>query len=206
MTFIPTVVANVSSLNSTTTPLTGGATFTGTPEDVSQYSSLSVSYYVQPSNATGNIFVQFSNVSTNAGWIPISNTISQVTSLTANGFTLDTTMTCQYIRVLYINDSIPQTSFSIQSIYHPQARIAIKTTRAAELMTDFTDTINTRTLIMGKTFGGGVYEPVATNGENSLVVTVADPRTAFGELQVSQMTPVAQLDFCLLYTSPSPRD
>lgn len=194
MTYIPAVTANVSVVNSTSTLLNSGSrTFTGTPEDVSQYSSLSVSYYVIPSTATGNIFVQFSNVA--SPFYPVSNTISQVNDVTANGFTIDSTMTCQFFRLIYINDSTNQTQFMIQSIFHPQARIAIKTTRAAELMTDFTDTINTRTILMGKTIGGGIYEPVATNGENSLVVTVAEPRAAFGEILVAQPTPIAQLDF-----------
>ena len=195
MTYTPVITANVSVLNSTTTALTGGATFTGTPEDVSQYASLSVSFYVQPTNATGNIFVQFSNVSTNAGWIPISNTVTAVNSTNASGFTLDTTMTCQYFRIFYVNDSVAQTSFVIQSIYHPQARVAQKTTRYAETPTDYSDMINTRSMIWGKTVGGGTYEAIASNGENSLVVTVSEPRAAFGELLVAQPTPIAQMDF-----------
>jgi len=195
MTFIPAITANVSTLNSNTSALTGGATFTGTPEDVSQYSSLSVSFYVRPQNATGNIFVQFSNVSTNAGWIPVSNTITAVDSTNSNGFTLDTTMSCQYFRVVYVNDSIAQTSFMIQSIYHPQARIAQKTTRFAETPTDYSDLVNTRALIWGKTLGGGVYEPIAGNGENSMVTAVVDPRTSYGDMQVAEITPIAQIDF-----------
>ena len=195
MTFIPVVTANVSVLNSTTSNLTAGATFTGQPEDVSQYSSLSVSFYVQPPNATGNIFVQFSNVSTNAGWIPISNTVTAVNSTNAAGFTLDTTMTCQYFRVIYVNDSTPQTSLMIQSIYHPQARIAQKTTRFAETPTDYSDMVNTRSMVWGKTLGGGIYEPIAGNGENSLVTAIVDPRTSYGDMQVAEITAVAQIDF-----------
>ena len=195
MTFIPAVVANVSVLNSTTTALTGGATFTGTPEDVSQYSSLSVSFYVQPTNATGNIFVQFSNVSTNAGWIPISNTVTAVSSTNASGFTLDTTMTCQYFRIFYVNDSVAQTSFVVQSIFHPQARIAQKTTRFAETPTDYSDMINTRTIIWGKTLGGGIYEPIAGNGENSLCVSVVSPLTSYGDLSTAELYPLSQFDF-----------
>ena len=195
MTYTPVITANVSVVNSTTTALTGGAIFTGTPEDVSQYSSLSVSFYVQPTNATGNIFVQFSNVSTNAGWIPISNTDTAVNSTNASGFTLDTTMTCQYFRVFYVNDSVAQTSFVIQSIYHPQARVAQKTTRYAETPTDYSDMINTRSMIWGKTVGGGIYEQIASNGDNSLAVSVVEPRGAFGAMDVSQDTPTAQVDF-----------
>jgi hypothetical protein len=193
MTYTPAVTANVSAVNSTSINLAPNATFTGTPEDVSQYASLSVSYYVQPSNATGNIFVQFSN--TASPFYAVSNTVTQVTAVTANGFTLDSTMTCQFFRIIYVNDSTNQTQFMIQSIFHPQARIAIKTTRAAELMTDFTDTINTRSILMGKTIGGGIYEPIATNSENSLVVSVSEPRSAFGAMDVSQDTPTAQVDF-----------
>lgn len=61
MTYIPLATANVSVANSTSTALGAGQTFTGTPEDVSQYSSPSVSYYVQPPTATGNVYIQFSN-------------------------------------------------------------------------------------------------------------------------------------------------
>ena len=194
MTYTPVITANVSVGNSTTTTLLKGQTFPGTVEDVSQYASLSVSFYVKPITATGNIFVQFS--ATSSPFYPISNTITQVTSVNASGFTLDTTMTARYLKVSYVNDSAnDQTEFSIQSIYHPQARIAVKTTRAAEVMTDFTDTINTRSMIIGKTLGGGIYEQVATNGENSMTVTVTDPRTAFGEISVMENFPIAQVDF-----------
>lgn len=193
MTYIPLATANVSVANSTSTALGAGQTFSGTPEDVSQYSSLSVSYYVQPPTATGNVYVQFSN--TASPFYAVSNTASPVTSLTANGFTLNTTMTAQYFRVVYVNDSTVQTGIMIQSIYQPQARIAVKTSRIAESMTDYTDTLNTRALLWGKTAGGNVYEQIASNGENSLVVNLAEPSAAFGEINTADNTPTCQVDF-----------
>jgi hypothetical protein len=195
MTYIPALNSLVSTANSTIAPLAGGATFTGTPEEVSQYASISVSYYLQPPTATGNIMVQFSNTSSPSNWIAISNVVSPVDSTTSNGFTLDTTTTCQYFRVVYLNDSTAQTSFTIQTIFHPQARIAVKTNRLAETMTDYTDCVDTRSFVWGKTLGGGKYEQVATNGDNSLVTTVIEPRTAFGAVDVSQDTPTCQVDF-----------
>ena len=195
MTYIPAVVANVSAVNSTVTALGAGQTFTGTPEDVSQYASLSVSFYVQPPTATGNIFVQFSNTNSVSNWIPISNTVTQVTSLTANGFTLDTTMTCQYFRVVYVNDATVQTALTIQSIFHPQSRIAVKSSRIAEPMTDFTDVLNTRSFMWGKTNGGNIYEQFASNGQNSLIVSVGEPLTSFGEVSVAESYPISQTDF-----------
>jgi hypothetical protein len=193
MTYIPAVTANVSAVNSTSAALGAGQTFVGTPEEVTQYASLSVSYYVQPSNATGNVFLQFSN--TASPFYAVSNAVTPVTSVTSNGFTLDTITTCQYFRVMYTNDSVAQTALMIQSILHPQARIAVKTNRAAELMTDYTDCIDTRSFLWGKTLGGEVYTQVATNGEKSLAVTVEDPRAAFGEISTAENTPTCQVDF-----------
>lgn len=193
MTYIPAVTANVSAVNSTSAALGAGGTFTGTPEDVSQYASLSVALYVQPLNATGNVFVQFSNSASFS--IILSNTVTAVTSVTAGGFTLDVTLATQYFRVVYVNDSVSQTSLAIQTIYHPQARIAQSTTRYAQTPTDYTDVLNTRAIIWGKTAGGGIYEPVATNGENSLAVTITEPRAAFGEVSIAENTPTCQVDF-----------
>lgn len=193
MTYIPLATANVSVANSTSTALGAGQTFSGTPEDVSQYSSLSVSYYVQPPTATGNVYVQFSN--TASPFYAVSNTVNAVTTASSNGFTLDTTTTAQYFRVVYVNDSTVQTGLMIQSIYHPQARIAVKTSRLAESITDYTDTLNTRALLWGKTAGGNVYEQIASNGENSLVVNLAEPSAAFGEINTADNTPTCQVDF-----------
>jgi len=193
MTYIPVATATVSTVNSTSAALGAGATFTGTPEDVTQYASLSVSFNVKPRNATGNVLVQFSNAASFS--VILSNTVTVVTSTIADGFTLDVITTGQYFRVLYINDSTPQTSLTIQSIFHPQARIAQTTTRYAQTPTDFTDVLNTRSIIWGKTLGGAVYEPVAINGENSLVVTIAEPHTAFGEVSTAENTPTCQVDF-----------
>ena len=193
MTYIPAVVANVSAANSTSVALGANQTFTGTPEDVSQYASLSVSFYVQPPGATGNVLVQFSN--TASPFYAVSNTVTAVNPLTSNGFTLDTTMTAQYFRVQYINDSTPQSNLMIQTIFHPQARIATKTSRLAEPMTDFTDVLNTRALIWGKTNGGNVYEQIASNGQNAMVVSMNDPLAAFGEVLVAEPFPIAQIDF-----------
>lgn len=193
MTYIPAVTANVSVLNSTVTSFSPeNITYTGTPEDVSQYASLSVSYQVSPYTATGNIFLQFSNIAN--PFTPISNTVTPITSTTANGFTLDTTMTCQFFRVMYVSDSTSG-SVTIQTIYHPQARIAAKTSRLAEPMTSTTDCINTRSFIWGKTNGGNVYEQIASNGTNSLLTSLSEPLSTYGDIAVSENTPVSQIDF-----------
>ena len=199
MTYIPEQVAVVSTVNSTTTALGAGATFTGTSEEVTQYASISVAFYIQPVTATGNVLVQFSNTASFP--VILSNTVTTVTSVNAAGFTLDVITAAKYYRVLYVNDSTPQTAMTIQTIFHPQARIAQTTTRYAQTPTDYTDVLNTRSIIWGKTNGGGVYEAVATNGENSLVVNMAEPSAAFGELNTAENTPTCQVDFVYGFNS-----
>jgi hypothetical protein len=194
MTYIPAVTGNVSAVNSTSTALGAGQTFTGTPEDVSQYASISVSYYVQPANATGNVFIQFSN--TASPFYAVSNTMSPVTSLTSNGFTLDTTTTAQYFRIVYVNDSVAQTAIMIQAIFHPQARIAVKSDRLTTAMNNTSDLLNTRSVMAGQTQGSNpTVEIVGTNGNQSLNVCINDPRTAFNEVAVAIPQPLAQVDF-----------
>lgn len=192
MTYIPVATATVSTVNSTTTSLGSGGTFTGTAEDVSQYASISIALNVNPTSSTGNVLVQFSNTASFP--VVFSNTITAVTSVIAAGFTLDVITAARYFRVLYVND-VASATVTLQTIFHPQARIAQTTTRYAQTPTDYSDMLNTRAIIWGKTLGGGIYEPVASNGENSLVVTAAEPSTAFGSLDVSQDTPTCQVDF-----------
>lgn len=74
-------------------------------------------------------------------------------------------------------------------------RVGIKTSRLAEPMTDYTDALNTRAAIYGKTNGGNIYEQIAANGQGSLVVSVSEPSTAFGELLVAENFPISQIDF-----------
>lgn len=193
MTYIPEQIAVVSTNNSTTTALGAGGTFTGTSEEVTQYASISVAFYIQPVTATGNVFVQFSNTASFP--VVLSNTVTAVTSVNAAGFSLDVTTAAKYYRVLYQNDSTPQTALTVQTIFHPQARIAQATTRYAQTPTDYSDMLNTRAMIWGKTIGGGIYEPIAGNGENSLVTAIVDPRTSYGDVQTAEITPIAQIDF-----------
>jgi hypothetical protein len=194
MTYIPVASAQVSQANSTSAALGAGGTFVGTPEDVSQYSSMSVSYYVKPPTAAGSILLQFSN--TVSPFYPVSNTVTPVTSLTSNGFTLDTTMTAQYFRVSYVNGSTPQTGLMIESIYHPQARIAVKSDRLAVPMNNYSDLLNTRSVVAGQTQGNNpTVEILGSNGNQSLNVCINDPRTAYNEVSTAQMYPLAQIDF-----------
>jgi len=192
MTFIPLVVSNVSVGNSNTVPLTGGQTFIGTAEDVSIYASISVAFAVLPTSATGNLFFQFSNTSSFNNIIVTSTVPSTSTVPT---FTNDLIPSAQFFRLKYVNDATNQTSMTIHTIYQPQGRVAIQTTKGVYPLNDYTDMLNTRAVLWGKSESGLLNENVTTNGAGSLSVGIADPRMAFGDVQVAEKTPISQIDF-----------
>jgi len=52
-----------------------------------------------------------------------------------------------------------------------------------------------RSVISGKTEGGSIYNNVNIGVTDNLQVDILNPQTAFGELQVAEPVPVAQIDF-----------
>lgn len=55
----------VSTDNSTSTPLAGDATFTGTGEDISNYAALSVQVFASHASATDGLSMEFSTDNSN---------------------------------------------------------------------------------------------------------------------------------------------
>ena len=94
-----------------------------------------------------------------------------------------------------MNDSVNQTQFLIHTIYQPTGRIAIQTSKPVTNINDYTDVLNARAIAWGKTEGGNIYENVTTNGAGNLSIGIADPRTAFGEVETIQPTAISQLEF-----------
>jgi len=128
----------ISTDNSTTSTLTGGATYTGTWEDVSAYASVAVSIYADVDSGSGGMTFQFSSDGSNADDV--------------YSFTLDASasadrrfqfpVTAQYFRVVYTNGAGAQSAFRLQTILHYQPirtsihRIddTVTTDRSAELV------------------------------------------------------------------------
>ena len=192
-TSVPQISGSVSTGNSTVSTLGAGGVFNGTIEDVSNYAALCVSFYVSPPSATGNIFCQFSE--SNSPFYPVSNTATIVTPLTSNGFSIDLIVKGQYFRTVYINDSTPA-QINIQTLYNTNARISAKTDRMTLPLTNYTDVINTRSIIYGQTQGNNpTMEVIGSNGNQSINVCINDPRTAFNEVSVAPNRALAQIDF-----------
>jgi len=106
----------VSIVNSTTSTLAGDGIFTGTSEDVTEYSSVTVS---SNSDVSGSWVMQFSTDGTN--WdrsVPVNTGAN--TLQTNHGGVHRLAIITQFFRVIYTNDSTIQASFRLQTIYHKE--------------------------------------------------------------------------------------
>ena len=102
----------VSTSNSSTALLSGGAVFTGVGEDVRSYASVSILYKSDVAAATSGLSIQFSQDNTN--W-----DVQLVGDLGAKTFQVHRLVpAAQFFRVVYTNGSAAQSFFRLQVIYH----------------------------------------------------------------------------------------
>jgi len=107
----------VSTNNSTTDTLSGGATFTGVGEDVSKFSSVSVSWTSDVASADGGLSMEFSTDNTN--WdrqIPVTSASDSLQ--VNNGGVHRLSIIAQFFRIVYTNGSGAQSSFRLQTLFH----------------------------------------------------------------------------------------
>jgi hypothetical protein len=102
----------ISTANSTASTLLAAAAFTGTAEDVSDYTSITVSVIADQASATDGLSLQQSHNSTN--W----DFIDAYTIPASTGKQFSQQITARYFRVVYTNGGTNQGSFRLQAIFH----------------------------------------------------------------------------------------
>jgi len=105
---------HVSTTNSTSATLGGGATFTGTGEEVVNHGIVLVSVFSDAASATDGLSVQFS--SDNSNW----DHTDTFTIAASTGKTFSFQTVAQYMRVVYTNGAGAQSTFRLQTILKPQ--------------------------------------------------------------------------------------
>lgn len=126
------IQGTVSTANSSAVALSGGAAFTGTSEDVSNYASIFVSVFADQASAASGLSVQFSADGTN--WDH-----TRAISVTASsGMILSVSPAAKFFRVVYTNGATPNTVFRLQTIYR-----SVEVTRALSVFTDVNGTLAT---------------------------------------------------------------
>ena len=137
MTYQPIVREKISTVNSTTAALGGGAVFTGTSEDVSAYSEITVSMATDVAGATDGLQMQFSPDGTN--WDRAVKITPPQVGLTSNfGSPHTLSVINQYFRIVYTNGAGAQSHFRLQTIYHPHKSKNL-TSRSAQVLNMMND-------------------------------------------------------------------
>ncbi len=121
----------VSSNNSSTTPLGGAAAFTGTGDDVSRYSTITV---FMDSDVDGTLSMQFST--DNSNWDRTKVVPLDVSIASGSVHTLE--VVAQYFRVVFTNGAGAQSHFRLQTIYH-NARSGFLTSSPDQVISKIND-------------------------------------------------------------------
>jgi hypothetical protein len=154
----------VSTNNSTTSTLGGGGTYTGTGEDVSAYTSITIQLDASHDSATDGMTFEFST--DNSNWDDVY-TFDYTASDGARRFQLP--VTAQYFRINYTNGGSAQTHFRVQTILHKRNvmtsihRLADDThpDRSAEVV---------KAALVAQAAGSGNFVTVAANASGKLQV------------------------------------
>lgn len=130
--------STISTNNSTTTTLAGGASFTGTADDCTGYNSVTVLLTASHDSSSGGMKFQYSSDGTN--WDLTNAFTMTVSESSTRRFQFP--VMGRYFRVNYTNGGTTQTSFRVQTILHKSAVLTtihrvddiIATDRSAELV------------------------------------------------------------------------
>lgn len=172
----------VSTNNSSTAVLAGGAVFTGTWEDVLNYNEIRVSVVASHVSASDGLSIQQSSDGTN---IDFTDTY---TIPAATGKTYSVPRQARYYRAVYTNGATLQTSFRLQTILN---RLGTKASsqRPNDAYTNETDLEQEQSFLMG--YNGTTWDRLRTTGTG--VLTVSSVLTAgsavIGKVSIDQTTP-----------------
>jgi len=172
----------VSTSNSTSSVLSGGAAFTGTGEDVTNYNEIRISVIASHASATDGLSIQQSSDNTN--WdITDTYTIPATT-----GKTFSVPRQAKYFRVVYTNGATLQTSFRLQTILN-RAAARVSSQRAGDGYSNETDLEQQQAFLMG--YNGSTWDRVRTTGtgvlSTSAVLTAGS--ALVGKVGIDQTTP-----------------
>jgi hypothetical protein len=156
----------VSTLNSTTATLGISGNFTGTGEDISRYSSITIQIDSSHDSATDGMTFEFSSDNTN--W----DDVYLWTYLAADGARrFQFPVTAQYFRVNYTNGGTGQTHFRVQTIFH-RNNVLTSIHRMKDNVGNDRSAQIVKAAVVAQINGSGDFTPVASSPAGALDVSV----------------------------------
>lgn len=190
MAYTPANTGFISTLNSTSANLTANSIFTGTSEDLTDYSIVEVSVYSSHDSATDGLSLQQS--SDNANW-DITDTYT-IPAVTGRAFSVPTQ--ARYFRLVYTNGSVGTTSLRIQAMFH-KSWGRTSSVRPQDSRTNETDM--EESLAYNMVYNGTTWDRARGNTTFGMDVDVTrfDPgiTDTFGFLKVAQSSNVLDVNF-----------
>lgn len=157
----------VSTNNSSAATLGISAVFTGTGEDISMYSGVSVQVFSSHASAASGLSMEFS--ADNSNWD--EKHLATVDASTSREFIFPTH--AQYFRIVYTNGGTGQSSFRLQTILHVQS--IPSTAHSMEESTHADDVgILTKSTIVAQAAGAGDFVPVQATAGGNLKVAIEE--------------------------------
>lgn len=173
----------ISAGNSTSTPLASGGTFVGAAEPVAGYQSITV---LVVSDTDLTVHIDQSIDGTN--WdVTSSASVEADVSRVTRAATV-----ARYARVRLVNSASVQTTLRSMTLFHEDPVEGV--TALDETVDPTAPALTTQSVIIAKNDLGS-YQQIALGEENALKVQIQTPLSSFGEVLVTEPTPVAQVDF-----------
>lgn len=175
---------NVDSGNSSTTPLAGDATFTGTTLDVTDAALIQVAVFSDVASATDGLSIQFSIDGTN--W----DFTDDYTVLASTGKIYSAQAAAKFLRVVYTNGSSAQSVFRLQTIIkHSNSKPSSH--RVQDTISDDDDAELMAAVLKLRTAQNNYVSGTATNNGNFKVsLEEYNGVVATGGLPVTQKFPI----------------
>lgn len=183
----------ISTNNSTTVALAGGAAFTGTSEDALNYNEIRISVIASHVSASDGLSIQQSEDNTN--W-----DFTDTYTIPANtGKTYSVPRQARYFRVVYTNGATLQTSFRLQTILN-RLGARVSSQRPNDAYTNETDLEQQQAFLMGyngstwdrlRTIGTGILSTstVLTAGSASIGSVMFTDGTGSGNITTQNLVP-----------------
>jgi len=159
--------SRVSTLNSTSTPLLAGATYTGTWEDVIGASTITLSVFTSHVSAT--LGLQFQTSSNGIDWDG-GDSFTMPAMVAGGAKVYSFGVTAQYFRIVYTNGGTNQTNFRLQTIIHYSAT-KNSSHRIDSAIVDEDDAELCKSVITGKSAESSGYRNVAVDDAGRLLIS-----------------------------------
>ncbi len=158
----------ISTNNSTTATLGISGNFTGTGDDVSDYSAVTIQLDASHDSATDGMTFEFSTDNTN--WDDI-HTFTYTAADGARHFQFPAT--AEFFRVNYTNGGTGQTHFRVQSILHRHAVASTIHRLGEDEDPDHSATLN-KSVMMAQINGSGDFTPIQSDASGNFKIDLED--------------------------------